>query len=182
MSSKTYLFDTSMSDLLDIEPCNISDQELKDFINLLEHHSVPSWNAGMKENYPYSFPHSEETKKKLSHYMKTIGNKLHGPPCRKNADCSNTKLVLTGEDRTFKQKESSKKHSHRMKNSTPWNKGMKNKYKQSEWNEESKRKLKEKLDKEPAIKCIHCGKVGKGLSMQRWHFGNCKHRHNSKRI
>ena len=85
-------------------------------------------------------------------------------------------------DRTFKQKESSKKHSHRMKNSTPWNKGMKNKYKQSEWNEESKRKLKEKLDKEPAIKCIHCGKVGKGLSMQRWHFGNCKHRHNSKRI
>jgi hypothetical protein len=32
MSSKTYLFDTSMSDLLDMEPCNISDQELNQLV------------------------------------------------------------------------------------------------------------------------------------------------------
>jgi predicted GIY-YIG superfamily endonuclease len=47
------------------------------------------------------------------------------PPSRKNANLSNTKNSLTGNQRTEAQKQASKKHSIHMKGKIPWNKGIK---------------------------------------------------------
>ena len=76
-----------------------------------------------------------------------------------------------GDDRTERQKKASQKHKERMTGRAPWNKGKRGV--QKAWNKGlANIKLKE-LSKVVQV-CPHCKKEGKGLSMQRWHFDNCK--------
>ena len=42
--------------------------------------------------------------------------------------------------------------------------------------EETKQKIRETLKNKPKLKCPHCGLKGKGPSMYRFHFDNCKHK------
>ena len=77
---------------------------------------------------------------------------------------------LVGEDRTEAQKSASKLHSQRMKNNTPWNAGLKGS--QIAWNKG--KKLPNPNANQNESTCPHCGKTGKGSSMMRWHFSNCK--------
>jgi len=75
--------------------------------------------------------HSSETRKKLSQINKgkqhRLGHKL--PPEKlkpkkiKELKGKDSKILLKGNSRTEKQKESSNNHSERMKGNTPWNKG-----------------------------------------------------------
>jgi hypothetical protein len=39
---------------------------------------------------------------------------------------------------------------------------------------EVKQRLREVMLSQPTITCPHCNKIGKRLSMYRWHFDNCK--------
>ena len=79
--------------------------------------------------------------------------------------------TLIGEQRTEEQKRASAKHSERMKGRTPWNKGKQGL--QVPWNKGvSSPHLKEIANTKRI--CPHCGREGKGSSMLRWHFDNCK--------
>ena len=40
--------------------------------------------------------------------------------------------------------------------------------------EESRKKMSEAKQNQPELACPHCGKIGKGGQMYRWHFDNCK--------
>jgi predicted GIY-YIG superfamily endonuclease len=78
---------------------------------------------------------------------------------------------LRGDDRTAAQKEAAVNHSLKMKGRSVWNKDKKGL--QSAWNkgiENPKMKEMATIHRE----CPHCGKHGKGSSMLRWHFDNCK--------
>lgn len=78
---------------------------------------------------------------------------------------------LRGDDRTLAQKEAAANHSLKMKGRSVWNKDKKGL--QSAWNkgiENPKMKEMASIHRE----CPHCGKHGKGSSMLRWHFDNCK--------
>jgi len=90
------------------------------------------------------------------------------PPKRTSAPEKNK---LSGDERTDKQKEASRKHSERMKSQTPWNKGTKGK--QIAWNKGKPNKDLFEISQIIRI-CPHCDKQGKGSSMLRWHFNNCK--------
>lgn len=90
------------------------------------------------------------------------------PQANKNFDTNR----LIGEDRTEAQKESSKNHSIRMKGKIPWNKGVKG---QVAWNKGIPSKSMSKLANTIHI-CPHCKKEGRGSSMLRWHFDNCKYK------
>lgn len=80
---------------------------------------------------------------------------------------------LKGNDRTEAQKLAAAKHSVAMKGRQAWNKGKTGLY--EAWNKGiSNPKLKEFASIERT--CPHCQKVGKGSSMLRWHFDNCKNR------
>ena len=91
------------------------------------------------------------------------------PPTRTGKISPST--LLTGDQRTEKQKKAAEKHSQRMKNKSPWNKGLKGK--QIGWNKNKKHINGNKHTKLTHI-CPHCGKQGNGNSMKRWHFDNCK--------
>ena len=75
--------------------------------------------------------HSLETRKKLSQINKgkqhRLGHKLSPeklkPKKIKELKGKESKILLKGNSRTEKQKESSNNHSERMKGHTPWNKG-----------------------------------------------------------
>lgn len=91
MSSETYLFDTAMSDLLDIESCNISDQYLEQYIKenastlpLRGYKRTIDWGdeisktkKGIKPNHDgfLGKKHSEETRQKMS--LAHSGDKHH---------------------------------------------------------------------------------------------------------
>lgn len=78
---------------------------------------------------------------------------------------------LKGDDRTEAQKAASKAHSERMSGRSAWNKGKTGI--QEAWN---KGKVFEAGKKQAGIEsvCPKCGKKGKGNSMKRWHFDNCR--------
>lgn len=81
------------------------------------------------------------------------------------------KRGLKGEDRTEKQKLSSKSHSENSKGRIPWNKGISATI--PAWN--IGRKCPELgVGGKIEYTCPHCGKLGQGNSMKRWHFDNCK--------
>jgi predicted GIY-YIG superfamily endonuclease len=78
---------------------------------------------------------------------------------------------LRGDDRTQAQKRAAMDHAILMKSREPWNKNKKGV--QSAWN----KGIENPIMKEMASierECPHCGKHGKGSSMLRWHFDNCK--------
>ena len=80
---------------------------------------------------------------------------------------------LKGEDRTEKQKEAAAKHSITMSGKKPWNSGKKTG--QVVWNKGLKNSQPNLLEMAKIERvCPHCNKVGKGSSMLRWHFNNCK--------
>ena len=100
-------------------------------------------------------------------YNSTIGG--GSPPSRLGKISPST--LLKGENRTEKQKQAATIHSERMKENTPWNKGLKGV--QKAWN---KNVPNERMKQIASIerKCPHCDKIGKGSSMLRWHFNNCR--------
>lgn len=82
---------------------------------------------------------------------------------------------LKGSDRTEKQKLAALAHSEKMKGRKAWNSGKKTGH--VPWNKgltgtSQETHLKELASIERI--CPHCNKVGKGSSMLRWHFNNCK--------
>lgn len=90
------------------------------------------------------------------------------PPIQEKTPRSN---FLKGEERTEKQKTAALLHSQRMLGNNPWNKGVKGV--QKAWNKGiSNPKLSIVANKEHI--CPKCGKKGKGSSMLRWHFENCR--------
>jgi hypothetical protein len=76
---------------------------------------------------------------------------------------------LIGEDRTEAQKKSSKEHGKKMKGIKLWPNGrvFSDKHRAKLCKPKKSMKFKE-------YKCPHCGKEGRGNSMIRWHFDNCK--------
>lgn len=143
MSSKTYLFETAMSNALDVQITYcISDQDIKQFLSEQELFvgGGEPWNKGLpKEEQPkYGMKHSEDTKckmseaakgrpkskehrKKLSEYNLANGVK---PPSRKGIKYEEgSNLKRKGNERTPAQIAASKRHSERMRGRTPWNKG-----------------------------------------------------------
>lgn len=96
------------------------------------------------------------------------------PPSKKGI--VNPSNILVGEKRTEAQKASSREHSKRMKGRIPWNKGKAGS--QKAWNKgipNPSMKVMASIERE----CPHCGKLGKGSSMLRWHFDKCKYRKDS---
>jgi len=87
-----------------------------------------------------------------------------------------------------------KRLSEIKKGKVPWNKGKTMSYKKNrKWDrqgekhplygkshtEEARRKISEGIKEgwdRPTQICPHCGKEGRGGTMTRWHFDNCKHR------
>ncbi len=51
-----------------------------------------------------------------------------------------------------------------------------NPYLGRELSPEHKLRISESSKNKPKVECPHCGKIGSGNSMSRWHFDNCKHR------
>jgi len=102
-------------------------------------------------------------------YNSTIGG---GSPPIRTGKVSPTNL-LKGEKRTEKQKNAALKHSERMKEKNPWNKGLKGK--QKAWNKGLPNPLLKNIASIERT-CPHCNKIGKGSRMLRWHFDNCKMR------
>lgn len=95
------------------------------------------------------------------------------PPSREGKVPLNNKLI--GDNRTVAQKEASLKHSEYMKGKSPWNKNKKGL--QQAWNKGISNPLMIEIANTIHI-CPYCGKSGKGSSMLRWHFNNCKHMKN----
>ena len=93
------------------------------------------------------------------------------PPSREGKISPKTKL--TGSKRTSKQKEASSNHSLRMKGRKAWNAGAKGL--QKAWNKGMPNPHLKDIANIPR-ECPHCGKTGKGSSMLRWHFDNCKNK------
>jgi hypothetical protein len=85
-----------------------------------------------------------------------IGQSLKG---REYSEETKTKMRNSKIGRTFSE-ESRKKMSKSQKNKIV--------------SEETKLKMKNTHLNNPIIECPHCGKNGKGNSMKRWHFDNCK--------
>jgi len=102
-------------------------------------------------------------------YNSTIGG---GAPPIRTGKISPSNLLI-GENRTKKQKEAAKKHSEKMKEKIPWNKGTKGK--QKAWNKGVSNPTLKDIASIERI-CPHCNRIGKGSSMLRWHFDNCKMR------
>ena len=77
-----------------------------------------------------------------------------------------------GDERTEAQKEASKKHSKHQKKFaiTPTKKGDK----LSDEHRQALRKPKKSQSFKEYV-CPHCNKSGRGNTMVRWHFDNCKH-------
>jgi len=94
------------------------------------------------------------------------------PPSKKDFDFTQTKVCLKGEQRTEKQKTAAEEHSQRMRGRTTSRKGTK----LSEEHRKALMKPKSKFAPLKEHKCPHCDKVGKGSSMMRWHFDNCKNK------
>ena len=80
-------------------------------------------------------------------------------------------IIATGEERTEKQKQASKKHSEIMKGKSPWNTGKTGV--QKAWNKGVPNPDQARRAKE-VIECPHCKKTGGRLPMLKWHFDNCK--------
>lgn len=59
------------------------------------------------------------------------------------------------------------------KGTIPWNKGKL----QGSHSDESNKSRSTTMKDKPALQCNHCGKLGKGNVMYRFHFTNCKHKH-----
>lgn len=78
---------------------------------------------------------------------------------------------LQGANRTYKQQAASADHSIRMKGKTPWNKGLVGVQLGI-----NKGKVRPHLREMANLirTCPYCNKSGKGSSMLRWHFENCK--------
>jgi predicted GIY-YIG superfamily endonuclease len=93
-----------------------------------------------------------------------------GMPPKQTGEFLNTNR-LRGDDRTEMQKQAAINHSIKMKGRKTWNAGKTGL--QTAWNKGiSNPHLKELASIERT--CPHCGKQGKGSSMLRWHFDNCK--------
>jgi group I intron endonuclease len=90
------------------------------------------------------------------------------PPIQETVPKSN---LLKGEERTERQKIAAARHSDKMKNKTPWNKGVIGA--QLAWNKGLKNPRLSRIANVIHI-CPKCGKEGKGSSMLRWHFDNCR--------
>lgn len=58
------------------------------------------------------------------------------------------------------------------KGSTPWNKGIQ----MGSHSEESNHSRSITMKNKPEVECPHCGKLGKGNVMFRYHFTNCKNK------
>ena len=56
------------------------------------------------------------------------------------------------------------------KGNTPWNKGLA----QGRHSDESNLSRSHTMKNKPTTECPHCGKIGKGNVMYRFHFDNCK--------
>lgn len=105
-----------------------------------------------------------------SDYCYNLTEGGNSPPVQIKTPPSN---FLKGGNRTEKQKNSAKRHSEKMKGKTPWNKGVKGA--QKAWNKGLKNPNLSLMANKKHV-CPHCGKNGKGSSMLRWHFDNCKDR------
>ena len=100
-------------------------------------------------------------------YNSTVGG--NNPSSRKGK-VSKTNL-LKGDQRTENQKKAALLHSNKMKSKAPWNKGSKGK--QIAWNKGISNPILKNIANLERT-CPHCNKIGKGSSMLRWHFNNCK--------
>jgi hypothetical protein len=123
-----------------------------------------------KNNPMYGKKHSEEIKQKLREIntgktlleetKEKIKNKMSGRHSgeknpfygKKHSDESKEKISLSSQKTVEELKKSGKNH---------WNKGKK-------MSEDTIKKLKEEKT------CNHCGKIGRGSAMNRYHFSNCK--------
>jgi len=175
--------------------------ENPDFANLMEENGDGSGNLSKESRDKISRKakgrrHTEETKRKLRESL--LGHKVSEETkqklkVRERTDCeknnmrkarlgkkhdTNTKQKIS---KSLKGREFSEETKLKMRNSKigrtfseESRKKMSNSQKNKIVSEETKLKMRKAHLNNPIIECPHCGKNGKGNSMKRWHFENCK--------
>lgn len=134
----------------------------KEFANLMEEKGDGGWGYLNREYWTYErrsavsksnvgWNHSEETKLKLS--------------------------KPKSEEHRIKLSESRKKLKGKFKLTEEHKKSIGKSNKGKTRTEEEKKKMSDICrEKYPTRKCIHCGLIGGGTAMNRYHFDNCKHK------
>jgi len=136
------------------------------------------WNKGIKTG-----PVSEETcaKRSVSMMGKNTGSKSekHRKKIAKSKTgthaseetCAKRSVSMMGKNTGPKSEEHRKKLSEARKGKSPWNKGQKLSDELKEILSEAHRGIRNDYKE---IECPYCGKKGRGGSMKRWHFDNCR--------
>jgi len=110
----------------------------------------------MKGIFETGWTHSDETKKKLSEYAKLgitgMKGKTHSSETK--IKMSEAKIGIIASDETKQKQRESK-----LKNPTKY------------WLGKCRKGMKQN---HPTHQCPHCGKIGKGTAMFKWHFDNCR--------
>ena len=116
---------------------------------------------------------TEEIRKKKSDSMKKYipwnkGIKT-GPVSEET--CAKRSVSMMGKNTGSKSEKHRKKLSEARKGKSPWNKGQKLSDELKEILSEAHRGIRNDYKE---IECPYCGKKGRGGSMKRWHFDNCR--------
>ena len=96
--------------------------------------------------------HSEETKKKISLLCRGMRGKSHSEETQKKMTEARMGIVFSNEHKD-------KLSKAKINNPTKY------------WEGKSRKGMKQT---HPIHTCPHCGKIGKGTAMFKWHFDNCK--------
>ena len=100
--------------------------------------------------------HSEETKRKISSMGGGMKGKKHSEETKQKMSEARMGIVFSDEHKT-------KLSEAKLKNPTNY------------WLGKSRKGMKQS---HPIHTCPHCGKIGKGTAMFKWHFDKCKQKQN----